>query len=89
MPLEDRYAQSFQANWSFLEIDRDKRWIQFKDESIGKVEKWHWDFGDGNISTKQNPSHFYNKGGEWTVILTITGPMGKSSRSKVWDVVTK
>lgn len=89
MPLEDRYVQSFQANWSFLEIDRNKRWIQFKDESMGKVENWHWDFGDGNISTKQNPSHFYNKGGEWTVILTITGPMGKSSRSKVWDVVTK
>lgn len=89
MPLEDEYVKTIQADWSFIEIDRNKRWIQFKDESIGKVERWHWDFGDGTTSTEQNPSHRYNKGGEWTVVLTVSGPMGNSSLSKVWDVVTK
>jgi hypothetical protein len=89
MPLEDKYTRPIQANWSFLEIDRNIGLIQFKDESEGKVEKWHWDFGDGNMSNEQNPSHLYNNGGEWTVILTITGPGGKSVWSKVWDVVTK
>lgn len=89
MPLEEKYAPTLQANWSFLEIDRTKRWIQFMDKSIGEIEKWHWDFGDGTTSSEQNPSHMYGKGGEWTVVLTVTGPLGKSSRSKVWDVVTK
>ncbi|WP_445737164.1 PKD domain-containing protein [Mariniflexile sp.] len=89
MPLEKKYTKPIQADWSFLEIDRNKRWIQFKDASEGQIEKWSWDFGDGNTSTEQNPSHHYNKGGEWTVVLTVFGPEGKSVRSKVWDVVTK
>lgn len=89
MPIEKKYIEPIQANWSFVEIDRVKRWIQFKDESVGKVENWYWDFGDGNTSIEQNPSHLYSNGGEWTVVLAITGPEGKSVRSKVWEVVTK
>lgn len=89
MPLENSYKEPIQADWSFVELDRDQRWIQFKDESNGKIEKWHWDFGDGNTSQEQNPSHHYEKGGEWTVVLTVIGPEGKSIRSKVWDVTTK
>lgn len=72
-----------------MEIDRVKRWIQFKDESVGKVENWYWGFEDGNTSIEQNPSHLYSKGGEWTVVLSIAGPEGKSIHSKVWEVVTK
>ena len=89
MPLEQKYTAPILANWSFLEVDRAQRWIQFKDESVGKVEQWHWDFGDGTSSTEQNPSHRYSEGGEWTVVLTIIGPEGKSVRSKVWNVVTR
>ena len=70
-------------------MDRVTRWIQFKDESIGKIESWHWDFGDGNASREKNPSHNYGKAGEWTVVLTVEGHEGKSIRSKVWDVVTE
>jgi uncharacterized membrane protein len=89
MPLEQKYRTSIQADWSFTELDHDQRWIQFKDESRGAIKSWHWDFGDGNNSTDRNPLHRYEKGGEWTVILTVEGPEGKSVRSKVWDVVTK
>jgi hypothetical protein len=89
MPLEKQYSQPVQANWTFVEMDRTKRWIQFKDKSSGNIEKWHWDFGDGNTSHEQNPVHIYSESGEWTVILTVVGPDGKSAKSKVWDVVTK
>ena len=89
MPLDKKYRPLIQADWSFTEMDRDQRWIQFKDESIGKIDTWHWDFGDGNSSTEQNPSYRYSKAGEWTVVLTVTGRDGTSIRSKVWDVVTK
>ncbi|MFY0651761.1 MAG: PKD domain-containing protein [Cyclobacteriaceae bacterium] len=89
MPLEKEHLKPIQADWSFVEMDRDSRWIQFKDESYGNIEKWHWDFGDETSSNEQHPKHQYNKGGTWTVILTVEGPDGKSIRSKVWDVVTK
>lgn len=89
MPLEERFRKAIDANWAFKEVDREQRIIQFIDQSEGKVESWHWDFGDGSSSGEQHPRHRYQKGGNWTVILTVDGPGGKSVRSKVWDVVTK
>lgn len=89
MPLTEELKPDLQANWSFVEVDRDRRVFAFKDESLGKVETWKWDFGDGTISKEQNPIHQYNTAGHWTVVLTVENKDGKSIRSKVWDVVTK
>lgn len=33
---------------------------------------WSWDFGDGNISSLQNPSHNYSAQGIYVVNLTVT-----------------
>ncbi|MCK4638620.1 MAG: PKD domain-containing protein, partial [Bacteroidales bacterium] len=33
---------------------------------------WHWDFGDGNYSNIQNPSHLYGSDGDYEVRLTVT-----------------
>ncbi len=30
---------------------------------------WEWDFGDGNYSTNQNPTHYYSTGGWYDVCL--------------------
>lgn len=46
--------------------------INFTDESTGNVTTWLWDFGDGNTSTDQNPSHTYATAGDYTVSLTVT-----------------
>ena len=89
MPLSEELRPELQANWSFIEVDRERRVFAFKDESLGNVEKWHWDFGDGNTSLEQNPVHQYTTADNWTVVLTVENKNGKSVRSKVWDVVTK
>ncbi|WP_139959682.1 PKD domain-containing protein [Flavicella sediminum] len=89
MPLEKEHQNNIQADWSFIEIDRKERWIQFKDKSFGDIETWHWDFGDGTISNEKNPSHHYEKGGEWIVVLTISSSSETSVRSKVWEIVTE
>ncbi|MEW6416694.1 MAG: S8 family serine peptidase [Nitrospirota bacterium] len=48
--------------------------VQFTDLSIGNpgIQGWFWEFGDGGISTEQNPSHTYYLSGSFTVSLTIT-----------------
>lgn len=89
MPLIDSLQPRLQANWSFVEVDRERRVFAFKDESLGKAKKWLWDFGDGNTSEERHPVHQYNSAGHWTVVLIVEDENGKSIRSKVWDVVTK
>lgn len=40
------------------------------------IETWHWDFGDGNTSDEQNPTHQYPNGGTFNVTLTVTDERG-------------
>jgi len=49
--------------------------VNFTDTSTdpdGTIVSWDWDFGDGNNSTLQNPSHTYATGDTYTVTLTVT-----------------
>ena len=50
--------------------------FDFDDLSTGNPTSWLWDFGDGNSSTQQNPSHTYGSTATFTVCLTVTGPCG-------------
>lgn len=46
--------------------------VSFTDQSSGSPTSWTWDFGDGNGSNAQNPSHTYTAAGNYTVSLTAT-----------------
>lgn len=50
------------------------------DISIGSIKdtpvKWKWDFGDGNISTQQNPTHTYSNSGTYQIYFTIYAENG-------------
>lgn len=46
--------------------------VNFGDMSIYGPTSWLWDFGDGNVSTQQNPTHTYASAGTYTVCLTVT-----------------
>ncbi|MFK7786281.1 MAG: PKD domain-containing protein [Crocinitomicaceae bacterium] len=44
--------------------------------SFGQIVDWNWNFGDGNSSQVQNPSHLYAADGIYNVILTVTDASG-------------
>lgn len=46
--------------------------VSFTDLSANATS-WFWDFGDGNTSTQQNPTHTYNPVGNYTATLTVNG----------------
>ncbi len=49
--------------------------LNFTDSSTippGSIANWKWYFGDGNISTLQNPSHSYALEGTYVVSLKVT-----------------
>lgn len=44
--------------------------VYFQDLSTNAFS-WNWEFGDGEISSTQNPSHQYNQPGTYQVTLTV------------------
>jgi tripartite motif-containing protein 71 len=62
--------------------------VQFKDLSKNAMS-WKWDFGDGVISTLQNPVHTYSKAGNYNVNLTAINVNGTSSKVVVITVLPK
>jgi PKD repeat protein len=51
--------------------------------SATDVTSWHWNFGDGNTSNLQNPSHAYATGGSFPVTLIVTNSYGCRDTSSV------
>jgi len=47
----------------------------------GDVESWRWEFGDGEVSRRNNPSHEYGDDGNYEVRLTVTGSGGRNATS--------
>lgn len=56
--------------------------ISFTDNSKESPISWEWDFGDGNTSTEQNPSHLYTQPGSYNVQLTVTNQYGSDTITK-------
>lgn len=45
--------------------------IEFINESIGLIDSYDWDFGDGYTSTEKDPKHIYLFGNEYNVSLKV------------------
>ncbi|MGR7814019.1 PKD domain-containing protein [Lacinutrix undariae] len=50
--------------------------IEFFNTTSGDYESVFWDFGDGNFSSEENPTHIYTSEGPYVVTQTVTFPFG-------------
>ncbi len=53
--------------------------VNFTDLSTtasGAIDSWQWDFGDGQFSSQQNPSHIYTASGNYNVSLRVRNSSG-------------
>ncbi len=57
--------------------------VSFVGQAEGGIPPYaySWNFGDGSISTEQNPSHTYALSGHFAVVLTVTDGRGNRSMS--------
>ena len=47
------------------------------------IKSWNWDFGDGNTSNQQSPTHIYRKKGEYIVTLMVTDNYGVTNQISI------
>lgn len=50
--------------------------------STNPITSWNWNFGDGNTSTEQNPTHVYETDGIYTVTLTVSNDDATDTETK-------
>jgi gliding motility-associated-like protein len=60
---------------------------KFNDFSSGNIISWSWNFGDGNLSSLQNPSHTYSSSGAYNINLTVISAEGCTSSVTVSTMV--
>ncbi len=52
--------------------------VEFTDQTSNLPQQWLWDFGDGNASNEQNPTHTYAAGDVYQVCLTVLNACGSA-----------
>jgi PKD repeat protein len=56
--------------------------------SSGSISSYGWNFGDGQSSAEQQPSHVYENSGNYTAKLTVTDSVGTSASASTVLSVT-
>ncbi len=60
--------------------------VSFEDTTDGRTTSWLWTFGDGNTSTRQNPTHTYAETGTYAVTFRATNTLGSDEVTKFVQV---
>ena len=81
-PVADFYSPEINNQEENIRQIEPNAVISFVDNSTGSPTSWLWDFGDGNTSTEQNPTHVYDVKGGYTVNLTVKNAVGSNTTSK-------
>jgi uncharacterized repeat protein (TIGR01451 family) len=64
--------------------------VRFTDTSTtngSNIAGWRWNFGDGGVSSAQNPTHTYNTVGVYNVTLLITDSLGYTATHTIANAV--
>jgi subtilisin family serine protease len=60
--------------------------VDFTDLSPAATS-WSWNFGDGDVSSDQNPQHIYTDPGLYNVSLEVTDPNGTNTKTRKYYIL--
>jgi len=61
--------------------------VNFSDLTVGTIDTWVWEFGDGTFSDIQHPTHEYTTAGVYDVSLAVTSAAGNNDTVKFGYIV--
>jgi len=75
---------AFDANDTIVCISNTVSFIDMSIPGSAAITAWSWTFGDGGLSSAQNPNYAYSAGGNYTVTLIVTDANGaKDTATKI------
>ena len=74
------------ADFTLVQTDADVSFTDASGDSDGSIVQWLWNFGDGNYSNQQNPSHTYLTNGNFLVTLYVRDNGNCSGTSSTQEV---
>ena len=84
---QNQYIYVYDPVIAFFDEIIDLRHVFFNNQS-SNGDTYKWDFGDGEMSTDENPEHEYNRDGTFTVKLTVTNFCGSKTYTKRITIAT-
>ena len=76
------------AWWRWDKADTSALNIVFTDNSTYNPDTWHWDFGDGQMSTDTSPVHLYALPGTYHVCMTVCNANGCDTMCRDIEIKT-
>jgi len=67
------------ADFTFSINGNEVTFTDLSNDVDGDIISWRWDFGDGETSFDQNPSHLFESAGSYDVVLTVIDDDGENS----------
>lgn len=67
------------ASFTFVANQLSVEFTSTSQDSNGSIERFSWQFGDGNSSNQENPQHSYASAGTYSVTLRVTDNDGLSA----------
>lgn len=78
-PVEQAPIASFSTSTNAGEFPLSVSFIDTSDAGSSEITTRLWDFGDGNTSDEQAPTHVYEQAGSYQVNLTVATAVGSDS----------
>ncbi|KJD31116.1 hypothetical protein PK35_16255 [Tamlana nanhaiensis] len=69
--IDTKPVGAFKVNSDLIELGSPAIFTDLSFDQNGEIVAWEWNFGDGNTSDEQSPTHIYDIG-EYTITLKVT-----------------
>ncbi|TAI48368.1 PKD domain-containing protein [Flagellimonas allohymeniacidonis] len=84
---EDDNEPTVEGPYTLFTFDLTDLTVTFRNRSVDGPQSYSWDFGDGQTSTEENPTHTYEEGGTYTVVLTAGNSTGEDQFQRTVTVI--
>lgn len=71
------------VDFTYSNISNCSPLVSFSDLSTNYPDNWLWDFGDGDTSILQNPTHSFSSSGLHTITLSVSNDNGDDTETKI------